>query len=88
MNLAYTHKKPKAKLALPSVDVSSNLNPIYICIVAIDTETERCYCNGWVMFYQFVESEISRSLNLICLNEMKKLDSNLLFNLFRICLGK
>lgn len=45
---------------------------IYICIVAIDTETERCYCNGWVMFYQFVESEISRSLNLICLNEMKK----------------
>lgn len=56
MNLAFTHKKPKAKEALPYVDVSSNLNPIYICIVATDTETERCYRNGWVMFYQFVES--------------------------------
>lgn len=33
MNLAFTHKKakpkPKAKQALPSVDVSSNLNPMY-----------------------------------------------------------
>lgn len=56
MNLAFTHKKPKAKLALPYVDVSSNLNPIYICIVATDTETERCYRNGWMKFYQFVES--------------------------------
>lgn len=72
MNLAFTHKKPKVKQALPSVDVSSNLNPIYICIVATDTETERCYRNGWMKFYQFVESQISRSLNLICLNEMKK----------------
>lgn len=57
MNLAFTHKKPRAKQALPYVDVSSNLNPIYcICIVATDTETERCYRNGWMKFYQFVES--------------------------------
>lgn len=36
MNLAFTHKKPKpkGKQALPSVDVSSNLNPIN-CIEAI-----------------------------------------------------
>lgn len=59
MNLAFTHKKPKPKakqlsFAICRCVIKPESYKLYRSYT--DTETERCNCNGWMMFYQSMES--------------------------------